>query len=114
MIRERSGEFSPGLTYPVPELKHPMPTKEQTGTRKTANNWPRTNALRLARRKFHRLKVIEETEERASNGAIIWRCVCKCGNEVLVATHNLTTHNTQSCGCWQVDRSKQVLTKRGP
>lgn len=28
-----------------------------------------------------------------------WKCKCKCGNEIIVLTYNLTNGNTQSCGC---------------
>lgn len=28
-----------------------------------------------------------------------WLCRCDCGNEIIVARGNLTTGNTQSCGC---------------
>lgn len=28
-----------------------------------------------------------------------WRCVCNCGNEVVVDTRNLLSGHTKSCGC---------------
>lgn len=73
-----------------------------------APSWPRTNARDLTGRLFGRLKVIEETAERAGNGAIMWRCTCKCGTEdVMVSTSNLTSGNTSSCGCYQGDRTRE-------
>ncbi len=62
----------------------------------------RTNARDLAGRRFGRLRVVEETDRRASNGAIVWRCDCDCGAR--------TSGNTQSCGCWQVDRTRAANT----
>lgn len=35
-------------------------------------------------------------------------CKCQCGNIVEVETNNLTSGNTQSCGCLQKERSSQA------
>ena len=75
--------------------------------------WPRTNAKKLLRRRFGRLRVEAETEDRAANGAIIWKCVCLCGGVALVSTHNLTSGNTTSCGCVQVERSRTANKSGG-
>ena len=32
-------------------------------------------------------------------GSKLWRCKCKCGEEVVVYSRNLISGNTQSCGC---------------
>lgn len=48
--------------------------------------------------RFGLLTVLEATEERQS-GAIVWRCLCDCGNEIKVPTGNLTSGHTSSCGC---------------
>ena len=37
-----------------------------------------------------------------------WRCLCECGNEVLVQTDNLKSGNTKSCGCLQKDRTSEA------
>ncbi len=37
---------------------------------------------------------------------IIWRCKCKCGNEVDVVATLLITMNTTSCGCLKGDKFK--------
>lgn len=31
----------------------------------------------------------------------VWRCVCSCGNEVLVTVSNLNAGKTNSCGCYK-------------
>ena len=36
-------------------------------------------------------------ESFAGNGK--WKCICDCGNEVIVRSGNLTYGNTKSCGC---------------
>lgn len=50
---------------------------------------------------FGILTVIEKTDKRASSGAIIWKCQCKCGNIIEVPTNALTCAHTMSCGCLQ-------------
>lgn len=66
------------------------------------------NKKDLIGKKFGKLTVIEPTEERY-NRSIIWRCKCDCGNEILVPTGRLTSGNTKSCGCLQLENlSKKV------
>ncbi len=72
----------------------------------------RTNARRLVGRRFGRLTVLAETEARASNGSIMWRCRCDCGGTALVMTGNLTRGNTRSCGCLQVETSRKPNGER--
>jgi hypothetical protein len=40
-----------------------------------------------------------------------WVCDCKCGNETIVSTRNLTRGHTQSCGCLQKERAGAANTK---
>lgn len=51
---------------------------------------------------FERLTVLDWE----GNGK--WRCLCECGNEVLVQTDNLKSGNTKSCGCLQKDRTSEA------
>lgn len=48
---------------------------------------------------FGYLTVIENTNKISSRGNQIWLCQCQCGNFKEVETHDLTTGNTQTCGC---------------
>ena len=73
---------------------------------------PRTHSRSLAGRRFGRLLVVEETSDRAGNQAIVWLCRCQCGVEVHVSTSNLTSGNTQSCGCWQREISRAANAGR--
>lgn len=59
---------------------------------------PRAN---LTNRTFGRLTV----QEWSGNGK--WKCICDCGNIILVQTNNLKNGNTQSCGCLQRDRASE-------
>lgn len=53
----------------------------------------------LKDKKFGRLLAIEKTNEKDKNNGYYWKCLCDCGNEILVPSHSLKTGNTQSCGC---------------
>ena len=48
---------------------------------------------------FGKLKVIAKTEQRASQGSIIWECLCECGNQVYVSSQDLLSGHNISCGC---------------
>lgn len=57
------------------------------------------NKKNLLGKRFGKLTVIQETNERSNSGNIIWLCQCDCGNMIEVPTNSLTTGNTSSCGC---------------
>ena len=54
--------------------------------------------------------------ERAPNnkeGRAMWKCRCKCGNEVIVLGKHLRSGNTKSCGCYQKEKAIESNEKRG-
>lgn len=57
---------------------------------------------------FGRLKVVEFAG-KSKNSRIQWKCLCDCGNNVIVTSFNLKNSNTKSCGCLQRD----MVTKHG-
>ena len=58
--------------------------------------------------KFGRLTAVEKVG-KASNGAVIWRCLCECGKITDVSASSLKTGGTRSCGCLK----REVLVARG-
>ena len=51
--------------------------------------------------RYGRLTVVKQAG-RASDGHVLWACVCDCGNECLVQSNNFRDgdkRGTQSCGC---------------
>lgn len=58
----------------------------------------------LTGEKFGRLKVLGRAENKIrANGKTrtMWRCLCECGNEVVVLADLLKSGKTKSCGCLQ-------------
>lgn len=50
-------------------------------------------------RKFGKLTVLEECEERNKQNQIIYKCLCDCGNIHYVIGFNLRSGSVKSCGC---------------
>jgi hypothetical protein len=55
--------------------------------------------------RYGRLFVLEEEGRKRDHRA--YRCRCDCGEEVIVASTNLRTGNTKSCGCLHRERSAE-------
>lgn len=53
----------------------------------------------LVGQKFGKLLVLEVLEGRSKTGHKLYKCLCDCGNEIVLQTNQLTTHHTSSCGC---------------
>jgi len=68
----------------------------------------------LISRKFGRLTVLDSAGTHISPCGTkrkMWKCVCECGNEVLVNTSNLLNGTTKSCGCWKTDKINTYNSK---
>lgn len=64
----------------------------------------------LTGQKFGRLTVIKDSGQRKDN-RIIWECQCECGNITYVSTNDLTTGNTQSCGCYHKEQISNIARR---
>ena len=58
---------------------------------------PHETRLELSGKVFGRLTEIGY--DRTSQGASYWKCVCECGNEVVVRGKHLKKGSIKSCGC---------------
>jgi len=67
----------------------------------------------LIGQRFERLVVLEDSGIRHTGGNIVWQCICDCGNFKLVASHNLKSGGTKSCGCFSGDLAAKRLYKHG-
>lgn len=68
--------------------------------------------LNLTGKIFGKLKVICE-EGKTTNGAILWKCQCECGNYRTITLGNLRSGHTKSCGCMSAEATKKALTTHG-
>lgn len=74
----------------------------QSGSTKSMKGaWKTGKAKDITDMKFGLLTAIEPTNKRSSNGSIIWKCKCDCGNPEYseVPAHQLIRGHTLSCGC---------------
>lgn len=60
----------------------------------------------LVGQKFGRLTVLKQAPSRGGKKA--WECRCDCGNTCIVIETNLKNGNTQSCGCYRLDRVSET------
>ena len=60
---------------------------------------------------FGRLTVIKRADNK--NKRTAWLCKCECGNELITTTDNLRSGDTQSCGCYNKERTVQTHQKHG-
>lgn len=71
------------------------------------------HSIDLVGKRFGRLTVIEKVRDpnRDPGTDNKWKCKCDCGNYACVLTSNLTTGNTNSCGCYRADRTSEAHLK---
>ena len=55
-------------------------------------------------KRFGKLVVISECEERYKNQRKLWLCKCDCGNTTKVLTNSLNSETTKSCGCYNKEK----------
>lgn len=61
---------------------------------------------------FGRLKVVCHIGKNKS-GAYLWKCICECGNEVIVTGNSLRSGETKSCGCYRKEVTSHLSKKHG-
>lgn len=64
--------------------------------------------LNLINQRFDRLLVKEFSH---CESEAYWKCLCDCGNEILVRTQHLKSGQVGSCGCRRRDLMKNINTK---
>lgn len=61
----------------------------------------------ITNKKFKRLTVISKSEKRNAAGQVYWNCICECGKTCEVSGTALRTGHTKSCGCYNLELTKQ-------
>lgn len=66
----------------------------------------------LQGKKFSRLFVVElnHLEPKQKNSSY-WKCLCDCGNFVIVKGTLLSSENTKSCGCLQKQLASRIIKR---
>lgn len=64
----------------------------------------------IAGQRFGRLMVID-IAGKTNRGGLYWNCTCDCGNSVVVASGNIISNNTKSCGCLKKDTTRKLFSK---
>jgi hypothetical protein len=64
----------------------------------------------LTNKRFGKLVALEHTR---LNSRDAWRCICDCGEKVIVRWDHLVKENTKSCGCLHRRRGKDSPFFRG-
>lgn len=57
--------------------------------------------------KFGKLVVLEKSEKLSSDGAILYKCRCECGNITYVPIRHVKSGHTKSCGCIRKEKLNQ-------
>lgn len=68
-----------------------------------------TNAKDISNQRFGKLIALKPTKNKKRD-CIVWECLCDCGNICYINTANLTSGNTQSCGCMN-SKGEALITK---
>ena len=63
-------------------------------------------------KKFGRLTVIRHDHDDIHRNSY-WLCECECGNRTIVTRGGLTSGNTTSCGCYQIEGIRERATTHG-
>lgn len=65
----------------------------------------------LTGQRFGALRVLGPTPDR-KHGAVIWRCICDCGDEILLESRKLKTGLVKSCGCMDMPLPRDLTGMR--
>ncbi len=72
----------------------------------------KSNSSKIAPgQKFGRLTVLRKVQKEKTSindRYLYWECECDCGNKVVVASNNLNSGHTQSCGCLKRERTSEI------
>lgn len=68
--------------------------------------------INMLGQKFTRLSVVQ-CEGPAPDRQITWKCICDCGNKVVVLGGSLRSGHTKSCGCLNLEQSIKRFTTHG-
>lgn len=62
---------------------------------------------------FGSLTVLSREIVSSTDKRVAWRCLCSCGNEVIVKSNNLLSGHKISCNCFRSERMAKLNLKHG-
>jgi hypothetical protein len=62
----------------------------------------------LTNKKFGKLTVVN-LNGKSSNGHLMWKCICECGNSTIVDSTSLRSGHSQSCGCLKSHGEQKII-----
>lgn len=71
------------------------------------------NRIEMVNKKYGKLFVISQSEQRDQNGAIMWICICDCGKTKNISGSSLRSGRSKSCGCEQIKSTVAAARKHG-
>lgn len=72
-----------------------------------------TKKIDMIGKKFGKLTVIEECDERSRQHKIVYKCQCDCGKMVDTIGAELRNGRAKSCGCLRVSNHPKIHEKSG-
>lgn len=71
-----------------------------------------TKIKNIKNQRFGKL-IAKEYSHTEKGKSSTWICKCDCGNIIPVVISSLNSGNTQSCGCFRLERIKEAVTTHG-
>ena len=94
-----------GNHYDVPATLLTTGKRTNCGGKIHPKNYSNTD---ITNRRYHSLVAQYPLNERNNKGAVMWHCICDCGNEIDVTYNNLLYGNMKSCGCQKKENDKKL------
>jgi hypothetical protein len=66
----------------------------------------------LKGQKFGKLTALEPVGKNKKR-CVLWRCICECGNESVVASDALSSGRIKSCGCLRLENLRRAFKENG-
>lgn len=109
---EQPEEYSTRDTYWIGQCKKCLNFKVLTGQALRKGKLQCSCDHDLTNKVFGRWTVQYFTGKTTKNRQRIWHCKCICGNEKDVDSWTLTSGQSQSCGCLQKEKAKELCKNR--
>ena len=105
--------YESGLSIRALDKTFKISRKRISNILKEADCKIRAHGLKLEKKRFGKLIVIERIQNKSLYQDSQWLCQCDCGNTTAVITERLTNGQTKSCGCLVKEVALKKATTHG-